>query len=165
GFRVIATARRLETLGDLEHRGARVLSLDVTSSAPDLATFAEKAIAVYGQVDYLVNNAGFAQSGAIEEVSPEEALAQFNTNVLDLVSTTNVFLPHFRSRRTGTLVNFSSEATCTAIPGIGIHTATKAAVEAISDTWAHELAEYGIRLISIQVDSLSSSAPVFHSDA
>ncbi|KAJ7809900.1 putative short-chain oxidoreductase [Mycena olivaceomarginata] len=149
GFRVIATARHLETLGDLEHRGARVLSLDVTSAAPDLATFAEKAIAVYGQVDYLVNNAGFAQSGAIEEVSPEEASAQFNTNVFGLVNTTNVSLPHFRSRRTGTLVNFNSEATCTAIPGIGIYTATKAAVE-ISDTWAHELAQYGIRSISIQ---------------
>ncbi|KAJ7825509.1 hypothetical protein B0H14DRAFT_2368937 [Mycena olivaceomarginata] len=160
GFRVIATARHLETLGDLEHRGARVLSLDVTSAAPDLATFAEKAIAVYGQVDYLVNNAGFAQSGAIEEVSPEEASAQFNTNGFGLVNRPypisrclgilrRVPLAHFRSRRTGTLVNFNSEATCTAIPGIGIYTATKAAVE-ISDTWAHELAQYGIRSISIQ---------------
>ncbi|KAF7336130.1 Short-chain dehydrogenase reductase sdr [Mycena venus] len=150
GFRVIATARRLDTLTDLETRGAKILELDVTSSVRDLAAFAEKAIAVYGQVDYLINNAGFAQSGAIEEVSPEEALTQFNTNFFGLVNTTNAFLPHFRSRRAGTLVNFSSEITCTTLPGIGMYSATKAAVDAVSDTWARELAEYGIRSISVQ---------------
>ncbi|KAF7345795.1 Short-chain oxidoreductase [Mycena venus] len=150
GFRVIATARRAETLADLEARGAKAIALDVTSSVEDLAAFAVKAIAVYGQVDFLVNNAGFGQGGAIEEVSPIEALAQFNTNFFGLVNTTNVFLPHFRSRKAGTIVNISSEITYNPNPGAGMYCASKAAVNAVSDTWAHELAEYGIRSISVQ---------------
>ncbi|KAJ7887123.1 hypothetical protein B0H14DRAFT_2206520, partial [Mycena olivaceomarginata] len=148
GFRVIATARRLEALADLEKSGTKNLALDVTWSVPDLADFAVEAIAVYGQIDYLVNNAGVAQGGAIE-VSLSEALNQFNTNFFGLVNTTNAFLPHFRSRLTGTLVNFSSEITWVAMPGAGLYAASKAAVNAVSDTWAHELAEYGIRSISI----------------
>lgn len=68
------------------------------------------------------------------------------------MNTTNAFLPHFRFRRTGTLVNFSSEITWVAMPGAGLYAASKAAVNAVSDTWAHELAEYGIRSISIQVE-------------
>ncbi|KAJ7466153.1 hypothetical protein B0H11DRAFT_1814456 [Mycena galericulata] len=149
-FRVIATARRPETLTELEGRGAKVLTLDVTSSVQELAAFAAKAIEIYGQVDYLVNNAGFAQGGAIEEVSLEEAQAQFNTNLFGLINTTNAFLPHFRARRAGTIVNIGSEVSCTCPPGTGFYNASKAAVEAISDTWARELAEYGIRSICIQ---------------
>ncbi|KAJ6553195.1 dehydrogenase [Mycena capillaripes] len=150
GFRVIATARRLETLVDLEASGAKTLALDVTSSVEELAAVAAKAIAIYGQVDYLVNNAGFAQGGALEELSPAEVLGQFNTNFFGLLNTTNAFLSHFRSRWSGTLVNISSEITATAIPGAGIYCASKGAVEGLSDTWAHELAEYGIRSIAVQ---------------
>ncbi|KAJ7726829.1 dehydrogenase [Mycena maculata] len=157
GFRVIATARRVETLIEVENLGAKILGLDVTWSVQDLAAFAAKATAIYGQVDYLINNAGFGQAGAIEEVSHEEALRQFNTNFFGLVNTTSAFLPHFRGRRAGTLVHISSEVTSTAVPGIGIYTASKAAVDAVSDTWAHELAEYGIRSISVQPGAFRTS--------
>ncbi|KAK6988708.1 short-chain dehydrogenase reductase sdr [Favolaschia claudopus] len=149
GFRVIATARRVEKLAGLEERGAKALALDVTWSVSALAAFAAEAIALYGQVDYLVNNAGYGAGGAIEEVSADELLAQFNTNVFGLINTTNAFLPHFRARKSGTLVNFSSEASCIATPGAGAYGASKAAVNAISDTWAKELAEYNIRSICI----------------
>lgn len=67
------------------------------------------------------------------------------------MNTTNAFLPHFRARRAGTLVNFSSQVTALAMPAMGIYTASKAAVDALSDTWAHELAEYGIRSVSVKV--------------
>ncbi|KAJ7660327.1 putative short-chain oxidoreductase [Mycena polygramma] len=150
GFRVIATARRVETLTALESLGAKALALDVTSTPTVLSEFAKSAIAIYGQVDYIVNNAGFIQAGAVEEVSPTEALAQFNTNFFGLVNTTVAFLPHLRARRTGTLVNISSQGSCLGTPGGGLYCASKAAVDAISDTWAHELAEYGIRSISVQ---------------
>ncbi|KAJ6479453.1 putative short-chain oxidoreductase [Mycena vitilis] len=150
GFRVIATARRVETLTALDNLGAKTLTLDVTSSTTVLNEFATSAIAIYGQVDYIVNNAGFIQAGAVEEVSLAEALAQFNTNFFGLVNTTVAFLPHFRARRTGTLVNISSQGSCLGTPGGGLYCASKAAVDAISDTWAHELAEYGIRSISVQ---------------
>ncbi|KAJ6566469.1 hypothetical protein B0H19DRAFT_990325, partial [Mycena capillaripes] len=150
GFRVIATARRGGTLTELEDLGAKTLALDVTSTPAVLEQFATSAIAIYGQIDYLVNNAGFVQGGAVEEVSPKQALAQFDTNFFGLVNTTNAFLPHFRARRTGTLVNISSSGSCMGTPGAGFYNATKGAVDAISDTWAHELAEFGIRSISVQ---------------
>ncbi|KAJ7684459.1 putative short-chain oxidoreductase [Mycena polygramma] len=150
GFRVIATARRVTTLASLEERGAKALALDITSSEAELAEFATKAIAIYGQVDYLFNNAGFLQSGAIEETSPAEVLRQFTTNVFALINTTNAFLPHFRARRAGTIVNTSSNGGTLGTPGGGIYCASKAAVDAISDTWAHELAEYNIRSMAVQ---------------
>ncbi|KAJ7491127.1 putative short-chain oxidoreductase [Mycena latifolia] len=150
GFRVIATARRVETLSSLEEQGAKVLTLNVTSTEAELADFAAKAIAIYGKVDYLVNNAGFVQAGAIEEVSMPEVLRQFNTNVFGLIQTTNAFLPHFRERKSGTIVNISSLGSAQGTPGGGIYCSSKAAVDALSDTWAHELAEYNIRSISVQ---------------
>ncbi|KAJ7253364.1 3-oxoacyl-reductase [Mycena haematopus] len=150
GFRVIATARRVETLVSLEQQGAKVLTLDVTSSEAELVKFTANAIAIYGQVDYLVNNAGFVQAGAIEEVSPSEALRLFNTNFFGLLATTNAFLPHFRDRRAGTIVNISSQGSALGTPGGGLYCASKAALDAASDTWAHELAEYNIRSISVQ---------------
>ncbi|KAJ7732918.1 putative short-chain oxidoreductase [Mycena maculata] len=150
GFRVIATAWRVESLTNLEARGAKILPLDVTASVPDIAAFAAQAIAIYGQVDYLVNNAGSVQSGPAEEVSPAGTLQQFNTNFFGLVNTTNAFLPHFGSRRTGTLVNISSESATISTVAAGIYSASKAAVNTISDTWASELAEYGIRSIAVQ---------------
>ncbi|KAJ7758283.1 putative short-chain oxidoreductase [Mycena metata] len=149
-FRVIATARRVDTLDYLIQRGAKALSLDVTSSEAELAEVAAKAISIYGQVDYLVNNAGFMHAGVMEETSHEEVLRQFNTNFFGLVNTTRAFLPYFRARRTGTIVNISSHVSVMGLPGVGAYTASKAAVDAISDTWAHELAEYNIRSISIQ---------------
>ncbi|KAJ7471416.1 dehydrogenase [Mycena galericulata] len=151
GFRVIATARHPEALSDLEAHGAKSLALDVTASTQELADSAGKAIAIYGQVDYLVNNAGYAQGGCIEEISPAEALNQFNTNFFGLVNTTNAFLPYFRARRTGTLVNLSSQVTSSGTPGTGMYSASKAAIDAVSDTWANELAEYGIRSICVKV--------------
>ncbi|KAF7340313.1 Short-chain dehydrogenase/reductase family protein [Mycena venus] len=150
GFRVIATARTIETLKALEDLGAKSLSFDVNSPPDTLNELANKAIAIYGQVDYLVNNAGFTSGGAIEEHSPTEVLEQFNTNFFGLVNTTNAFLPHFRARGTGTLVNIGSVASTGGQPSAGIYAASKAAVDAVSDTWAKELAEYGIRSISVQ---------------
>ncbi|KAJ7701478.1 3-oxoacyl-reductase [Mycena rosella] len=150
GFRVIATARRVETLDSLEKLGAKVLTLDVTSSDAELTAFAAKSIAIYGQVDYLVNNAGFVQAGAVEEVSVAETVREFNTNFFGLVTTTNAFLPYFRERKAGTIVNISSISSSLGTPGAGIYAASKAAVDAVSDTWAHELVEYNIRSIAVQ---------------
>jgi NAD(P)-dependent dehydrogenase (short-subunit alcohol dehydrogenase family) len=99
----------------------------------------------------LINNAGFLQGGAIEENTPEENLAQFNTNFFGVINVTNAFLPHFRTRKQGTIVNISSQGSTLCVPGSGIYCASKAALDAISDTWARELASLNIRCISIQV--------------
>ncbi|KAF8191567.1 hypothetical protein K438DRAFT_2139048 [Mycena galopus ATCC 62051] len=99
-FCVIATARRMETLASLEQQDAKV--------------------------DYLVNNAGFLQARTIEEVSPSEALHQFNTNFFGLLKTTAAFLPHLRARRAGTIINISSQGSALGSPGGRIYCALKA---------------------------------------
>jgi NAD(P)-dependent dehydrogenase (short-subunit alcohol dehydrogenase family) len=91
------------------------------------------------------------QGGAIEENNPEENLAQFNTNVFGVINVTNAFLPHWRARKQGTIVNVSSQGAMMYIPGAGIYCASKAAVDALSDTWARELASFNIRCVSVQV--------------
>jgi short-subunit dehydrogenase len=114
-----------------------------------------KAYLLYsGQVDFLINNAGYLQGGAIEENTPEETTAQFNTNVFGLLNTTNAFLPYFRRRRDGMIVNISSQGGSLNMVGAGIYCASKAAVDSLSDTWAKELAEFNVRCISIQVGPL-----------
>ncbi|KAJ7247428.1 putative short-chain oxidoreductase [Mycena haematopus] len=157
GLRVIATARRVETLSLLNEKGAKTLKLDVTASPDELRQFASNAISLFGRVDYLVNNAGFLQGGAIEEVTPEENLAQFNTNFFAVINLTNAFLPHWRARKHGTIVNVSSQGPMLCIPGAGIYCASKAALDALSDTWAHELAGWNIRCMSIQLGAFRTS--------
>ncbi|KAJ7435258.1 putative short-chain oxidoreductase [Mycena latifolia] len=157
GLRVIATARRPETLVALEEKGAKALKLDVASSPEELKAFASEVLSIFGQVDYLINNAGFLQGGAIEENTAEENLAQFNTNFFGVINVTNAFLPHFRERKQGTIVNISSQGAALCIPGAGIYCASKAALDAISNTWARELADFNIRCMSIQAGSFRTS--------
>ncbi|KAJ7141610.1 putative short-chain oxidoreductase [Mycena filopes] len=157
GLRVIATARRPETLASLEKMGAKTLKLDVTASPEELKEFASAALSLFGQVDCLINNAGFLQGGALEETTPAENLAQFNTNLFGVINLTNAFLPHWRERKQGTIVNISSQGALLCIPGAGIYCASKAALDALSDTWAHELAAFNIRCISIQPGSFRTA--------
>nr|GAT46861.1 short-chain dehydrogenase/reductase family protein [Mycena chlorophos] len=150
GFRVIATARRVETLEALKEQGAVTLTLDVTASPQDLKILAKEAWNIYGQVDFLVNNAGYVQAGAFEENTPEEVQQQFQTNVFGVINLTNAFLPYLRKRRAGMIVNISSQGGSLNIAGAGVYCATKAAMDSFTDTWARELAEFTVRFISIQ---------------
>ncbi|KAJ7083453.1 putative short-chain oxidoreductase [Mycena epipterygia] len=157
GFRVISTARRVESLADLKEKGAQTLKLDVTAPVDELSAFAANAWAIYGQVDFLINNAGYLQGGAIEENTPEERLAQFNTNFFGLINTTTAFLPYFRKRREGVIVNISSQGGSLNVVGVGIYCASKAAVDSLSDTWSKELAEFNVKCISIQPGTFRTS--------
>jgi NAD(P)-dependent dehydrogenase (short-subunit alcohol dehydrogenase family) len=172
GFHVISTARRVETLAALKEKGADILQLDVTAPPSKISAFAAEAWKIQcvlchrfskhvdstsfssGHVDFLVNNAGYLQGGAIEENTSEEVLLQFHTNVFGLLNTTNAFLPYFRARRAGTIVNISSQGGSLNLTGVGIYCASKAAVDSLSDTWAKELAEFNIKCISIQVRAI-----------
>ncbi|KAF7367070.1 Short-chain dehydrogenase/reductase family protein [Mycena sanguinolenta] len=154
GFRVIATARHVETLVTLKEQGAEILPLDVTAPPSTITAFAAIAWGIYGHIDFLINNAAYLQCGAIEENTLEETMIQFNTNVFGLLNTTNAFLPYFRARRAGMIVNISSQGGCVNMEGTGIYCASKAAVDSLSDTWARELAEFNVKCISIQVPGL-----------
>ncbi|KAI3614232.1 serine 3-dehydrogenase [Moniliophthora roreri] len=106
GDKVIATARvrSLSQIDDLKEKGAATLELDVTAPLEDLQAVAKKAVAIYGQVDIVVNNAGYILVGAIEENTPQENFDQFNTNVFGAINVTRAFLPYMRERKTGTII-------------------------------------------------------------
>jgi NADP-dependent 3-hydroxy acid dehydrogenase YdfG len=152
GGKVIATARRLDKVADLEAQypqTAKALALDVTD-AGQVDSAVTQAIAEFGQVDVLVNNAGYGVAGAIEEVSDAEFMPMFETNVFGLLRVTRAFLPHLRKQRSGHILNLSSIGGVVAGPGIGFYNATKFAVEGLSEALAAELAPLGIRVTIIE---------------
>src|SRR4051812_17096408 len=132
GWTVYATARKPETLADLEGRGCRTLALDVTDEASMQAAVAAVQ-GEHGAVGALVNNAGYSQSGPIEEVPIEAARRQFETNVFGAMRLTQLVLPGMREQGWGRVVNVSSMGANFTFPGGGWYHATKHALNALSD--------------------------------
>ena len=158
GWTVYATARRLETIADLETRGCRVLALDVTDE--DSMRAAVSAVCEeHGAVGALVNNAGYSQSGAIEEVPMAEVRRQFETNVFGLVRMCQLVLPGMRAQRYGRIVNVSSMGANFTFPGGGFYHATKYAVEAISDALRFEVKHFGIDVVIVQPGIIRTAFP------
>src|ERR1700751_5500999 len=132
GWTVYATARRPETLADLEAQGCKTLALDVTDEASMTAAVSAVQEAE-GAVGVLINNAGYSQSGAVESVPLDQVRRQFETNVFGLTRMCQLLLPGMRDQRWGKIVNISSMGGRLVFPGGGFYHATKYAVEAISD--------------------------------
>jgi NAD(P)-dependent dehydrogenase (short-subunit alcohol dehydrogenase family) len=149
GWKVYATARRVETIAGLESSGCRLLALDVTDEASMQAAVAAVETAE-GAVGVLVNNAGYSQSGAIEEVGLDEVRRQFETNVFGLVRMCQLVLPGMRRQRSGRIVNLSSMGGRFTFPGGGFYHATKHAVEAISDALRFEVRGFGVAVTIIE---------------
>lgn len=149
GHRVTATARRKEVLADLAAQGLRTLALDVNDEASMKAAVSavEKA---EGAIDVLVNNAGYSQSGAVEEVTPDQLRKQFDTNVFGLVRMCQLVLPGMRKRGSGRIVNIGSMGGVLTFPGGGVYHATKHAVEALSDALRFEVGGFGVQVVLIQ---------------
>jgi NAD(P)-dependent dehydrogenase (short-subunit alcohol dehydrogenase family) len=156
GWTVYATARKPETLGELEARGCRTLALDVTDEA-SMRAAVEAVEGEYGAVGALVNNAGYSQSGAIETVPMEKVRAQFETNVFGLVRLCQLVLPKMRAARGGRIVNLSSMGGKLVFPGGGVYHATKYAVEAISDALRFEVKGFGIDVIVVEPGLIRTS--------
>src|SRR3954470_5319100 len=149
GYTVYATARRPEAIADLEARGCRVLALDVTDEESMQAAVAAVSDE-QGAVGALVNNAGYSQSGAVEEVPMAEVRRQFETNVFGLVRMCQLVLPGMRAQGYGRILNMSSMGANFTFPGGGLYHATKYAVEAISDALRFEVKGFGIAVAIIQ---------------
>jgi NADP-dependent 3-hydroxy acid dehydrogenase YdfG len=152
GGKVVATARKLDKVADLEKQfpqTAKALALDVTDDG-QVDSAVTQAIAKFGQVDVLVNNAGYGVAGALEEVSEAEFMPMFETNVFGLLRVTRAFLPQLRKQRSGHILNLSSIGGVVGGPGIGFYNATKFAVEGISEALAAEVAPLGIRVTIVE---------------
>jgi NAD(P)-dependent dehydrogenase (short-subunit alcohol dehydrogenase family) len=156
GFTVYATARSVASIADLEARGCRVLALDVTDEDSMQAAVAT-VVDEQGAVGALVNNAGYSQSGAVEEVPIEEVRRQFETNVFGLVRMCQLVLPGMRAQRHGRIVNVSSMGANFTFPGGGFYHATKYAVEAISDALRFEVQGFGIAVVIVQPGLIRTS--------
>ncbi len=152
GGSVVATARRPDLLNDLTtHYAANVQLLRLDVSRPSEVDAAVKdALARFGHVDVLVNNAGYGVTGAFEEVAEEEYRPMFETNVFGLITLTQALLPQFRARRSGNIVNLSSIGGLTGLPGWSMYNATKFAVEGMSEALGMELEPLGVHVTIIE---------------
>ncbi|MGV3523198.1 MAG: SDR family NAD(P)-dependent oxidoreductase [Candidatus Sericytochromatia bacterium] len=152
GERVLATARRPSTLKDLMEKypeTARALPLDVTDRH-SVKNAVEQGLAVFGQLDVVVNNAGYGLSCAIEEASEQEIRDQFETNVFGVLNVIRAVLPTLRAQSSGHLVNISSLAGRLTVPTMGLYSGSKFALEGISEALAREVKDFGIRVSVIE---------------
>ena len=156
GWNVYATARRPESIADLEGKGCRTLALDVTDEASMQA--AVKAVEeAEGAVGVLVNNAGYSQSGPVEDVPMDQVRRQFETNVFGLARMCQLVLPGMRRQGWGRIVNISSMGGRLVFPGGGYYHGTKYAVEAISDALRFEVAGFGVKVAVIEPGLIRTS--------
>ena len=156
GHNVYATARRTETLADLEAMGCHALELDVTSEDSMIAAVREVE-AEHGKVGTLINNAGYGEYGPIEESDLERVRTMFETNVFGLARLTQLVLPAMRRSRSGRIVNIGSMGGRIAFPVGGFYHATKYAVEAISDSLRVEVKPFGIEVILVEPGLIRTS--------
>lgn len=106
-------------------------------------------ISDYGQIDVLVNNAGFGLIGAGEEFSEEEARQQFETNFWGAFNTTLSILPQMRKQASGNIIQISAIGGFAAYPGMSVYGASKIALEGFSESLAAEVADFGIKIMSV----------------
>nr|WP_046501236.1 oxidoreductase [Streptomyces odonnellii] len=152
GHQVAATGRDLDALRrTFPDPGDALLPLaaDVTDE-PSVRAAADAALARFGRIDVLVNNAGRGLIGAAEEVSDEAARAVFDTNFFGVLTTQRAVLPALRAQRSGHVINISSVGGFTGSPGWGMYAATKFALEGMSESLRAELAPLGVRVTVIQ---------------
>ncbi|MCL4765699.1 MAG: SDR family NAD(P)-dependent oxidoreductase [Hyphomicrobiaceae bacterium] len=152
GARAVCTARNVESIADLRQRHGKraiILPLDVTDPG-SVQSAVQDALAEAGAIDVLVNNAGYGLVGALEEVEEDAVRAVFDANVYGTYRVTRAVLPHMRERRSGHILNVSSMAGFVAGPGFCFYSATKFAVEGMTEALAGEVAGFGVRVTLIE---------------
>jgi NAD(P)-dependent dehydrogenase (short-subunit alcohol dehydrogenase family) len=153
GDSVVATARHPEQLNDLAERyGDRVLTvaLDVTDASAAYAAVA-RAVNDFGSLDVVVNNAGYANSAAIEDTPAEDFRAQIETNLFGVVNVTRAALPVFRAQRSGHFLQFSSiGGRVGGSPGLGAYQTAKFGVEGFSEVLNAEVKPLGIKVTIVE---------------
>lgn len=149
GHTVYAGARRLDRMQPLAVAGAHLLALDVTDET-SITAAVDTVVQRTGQIDVLINNAGYGSYGALEDVPLEEARRQFEVNIFGLARLTQLVLPAMRAQGSGRIVNISSIGGKLGEPfGCWYH-ATKFAVEGLSDSLRMELHPFGIDVVIIE---------------
>ncbi|MCQ6557727.1 SDR family oxidoreductase [Paenibacillus mendelii] len=164
GYRVVASMRDLDKSGPLLESASRqgvaerlsCVQLDVTDHAAIDQTIEEIA-GKLGGIDLLVNNAGFAVGGYVEEVPMEAWRAQMETNFFGLVAVSRSIIPIMRRQRSGHIINISSLSGRFGFPGYAPYAASKFAVEGFSEALRHELLPFGVHVILVEPGAFKTS--------
>lgn len=153
GWNVVATMRMPKS----ERNDPRwlVTKLDVTD-AMSIKNALNEAIARFGRIDALVNNAGYGLVGTFESMSEEKIMRQFETNVFGLMRVSRTVLPHFRKNKAGTLINVASMGGRTTFPFYSVYHATKWAVDGFSESLSFELEPIGIKVKIIEPGAIKT---------
>jgi NAD(P)-dependent dehydrogenase (short-subunit alcohol dehydrogenase family) len=149
-WKVYATARNpadIETLG--QHEDCDINTLDVTDDE-DVERVVSRMVEQDGRVDALVNNAGYGAHGPMEDVTAEHLHEQFDVNVYGPHRLARAVLPYMREAGDGTIVNVSSVAGRVVAPGMGAYSASKHAMEALTDALRLETGRFGVDVVSVQ---------------
>ncbi|MDQ0497217.1 SDR family NAD(P)-dependent oxidoreductase [Paenibacillus brasilensis] len=150
--KVVATARNPQALADLKSKApeqVHLVALDVTDKA-QVEQAVKEAVKAFGTIDIVVNNAGYALSAMLEEASDEQIRHQFEVNVFGLLHVVRATLPIFRRQRSGHYINMSSFLGTMGVPMVGYYSATKFAVEGISESMSRELQPFGIKTTAVE---------------
>jgi len=153
---VIATARKIEAIRDLEGPQCLIARLDVTDEASIISVH-DQSHAWKGPVGVLINNAGWGLMGPVLEIDPEAFRAQMETNLIGVSRMIRVFAPEMIRKRQGLIVNIGSVSGLTATPFAGAYCASKAALHSLSDALRMEVAPFGIHVVTVQAGAVSSS--------
>jgi NAD(P)-dependent dehydrogenase (short-subunit alcohol dehydrogenase family) len=147
GFQVVATARDVSSIGDLQ--ATLKLPLDVTDEA-SVKTAAGKVLERFGRIDVLVNNAGYATRGVIEEMPIETMRREFDVNVFGIVRMVQTVAPIMRAQKSGKIINIGSISGQFSQPVNGAYCASKFAVEALTESLRYELGGWNIQVAVIE---------------
>lgn len=152
GDKVVATARKLESIADLKEKyGDNVLTLALDVTLPEQVKEAvNKAHQHFGKLDIVLNNAGYSLVGTIEEAGADEIRALYETNILGPVSVIQAALPIMREQGYGHILGTSSNLGHVTLPVIGYYSSSKWAFEAIHESLAEEIRQFGIKVTIIE---------------
>jgi NADP-dependent 3-hydroxy acid dehydrogenase YdfG len=149
GWTVYATARKPEAIEHLTQHGCKTLALDVTEES-SMQAAVDAVVRAEGAVGVLINNAGYSQGGAVEQVSMEDVRRQFETNVFGAIRMAQLTLPGMRAQHWGKVVNIGSMGGRLTFPGGGLYHATKYSLEALSDAMRFEVKGFGVGVVLIE---------------
>src|ERR1700739_1500970 len=160
GWNVVATVRKEADLHVSDGlANVRTVLLDVDDEQADLG-LADLAVAEFGRVDALVNNAGYFQAGPLEGTAMDQVHRQFQTNVFGLIALNKAFIPHFRAQGSRVIVNIGSISAEQGYPYTSVYEASKAAVVSLSEGLNTELAEFGVAVKAVLPGNMDTR--IFH---
>lgn len=156
GHHVIASCRKQKDVDKLVGLGLEAVCMDMDDLKSISQGFYDVLFKTNGQLDVLINNAGYGQIGALEDIPYEVLIKQFSTNVFGLMELTKLVIPIMRKQKQGRIINISSLLGIVSLPFRGAYNASKYAVEGLSDTLRLELKTSGIQVITIQPGPIDS---------